>query len=240
MSGYFRQADPEAIARDFPLGESFAGERAQWSADVLSDWQAKRFREVIDRAWQVPFYQRRWRAVGLEPGDIAGPADLTKIPPFTKQDLMESVAAYPPLGDYHGRDGEDWGQAHWVLHTTSGTTGDPQPIPFGARDREIQNALLARAYRMQGVRDDDVIHSVYGFGMVNGGHYVREAALHYLPCLYVPAGTGVDTPSTQQIALMRRFGATETERFNGTVYIFDLLTDTAAGDKKARDYVRPP
>ncbi len=95
-----------------------------------------------------------------------------------------------------------------VLHTTSGTTGAPQPLLFGARDREIQNALLARAYIMQGLRADDVVQSLYGFGLVNGGHYVREAILHFTKALLLPAGTGHDTPSERQVRLMRDFGVT--------------------------------
>lgn len=207
LSDYFAQAEPAAIRRDFPLGNDFLNGPARWSQDHLRAWQEARFAEVLARAWQIPFYRRRWHAHGLQPGDVRGLDDLEKIPPFSKDDLMASVAAYPPLGDYHGHGAERPDLSHWVFHTTSGTTGTPQPIPFGARDREIQNALLARAYRLQGVRDDDVIHSVYGFGMVNGGHYVREAVLHFLPCLYLPAGTGLDTPSVQQIELLRRFSA---------------------------------
>src|ERR1051326_2190076 len=87
------------------------------------------------------------------------------------------------------------------------TTGIPQPIWFGAFDREVQNALLARTYRLQGMTDADVVHAVYGFGMVNGGHYIREAVLHFTKSLLVPAGTGMETRSEQQVELMRRYGA---------------------------------
>jgi phenylacetate-CoA ligase len=208
VSGYYQQADPLAIQRDYPLGDGFLRGPARLSADALRALQEQRFAEVMARAWQVPFYRRRWREAGLEPGDIRGLDDLHLIPPYAKQDLMDSVERFPPLGDFHGQSDAHPELSHMVLHTTSGTTGIPQPIPYGARDREIQNALLARAYRLQGVRDDDVIQSVYGFGMVNGGHYVREAVLHYLPCLYLPAGTGIDTPSVTQIELMRRFRVT--------------------------------
>ena len=108
--------------------------------------------------------------------------DLTKLPTFSKSDLMASVEAHPPYGDFHGMDGPE-GRRSVVMHTTSGTTGTPQPLFFGAWDREVQNALLARAYRLQGMADEDVVHSVYGFGMVNGGHYIREAILHFTaPC----------------------------------------------------------
>ena len=52
------------------------------------------------------------------------------------------------------------------------------------------------------------MHSVYGFGMVNGGHYIREALLHWTKSLLLPAGTGLETRSEQQVELMRGFGAT--------------------------------
>jgi phenylacetate-CoA ligase len=44
--------------------------------------------------------------------------------------------------------------------------------------------------------------------MVNGGHYVREAVTHWTGAQFLSAGTGVETRSAQQVALMRDFGAT--------------------------------
>jgi phenylacetate-CoA ligase len=49
---------------------------------------------------------------------------------------------------------------------------------------------------------------VYGFGLVNGGHYIRETILHFTRALLLPAGTGLETRSEQQVELMRAFGAT--------------------------------
>jgi phenylacetate-CoA ligase len=121
---------------------------------------------------------------------------------------MASVEAHPPWGDYHGVDLGSGQRPHVVFHTTSGTTGTPQPIFYGAWDRELQNLLLARTYRLQGLRDSDVVHSVYGFGMVNGGHYVREAILRFTRAMLLTAGTGLETRSEQQVVLMQRFGAT--------------------------------
>ena len=65
---------------------------------------------------------------------------------------MESVRDHPPFGDFHGMDRGTGGEGRHavVFHTTSGTTGDPQPIFYGAWDREVQNALLARTYRLHG------------------------------------------------------------------------------------------
>lgn len=206
MTSYFDEVDHRRLLAEYPLGEAFLAGPARLGRDELRTLQERRFARVLARAWQVPFYRRRWSAEGLEPGDIRGLEDLGKLPPFSKTDLMQSIEAHPPFGDYHGRDGGR--NSSVVLHTTSGTTGAPQPLFFGAWDREVQNALLARAYLLQGLKSEDVVHSVYGFGMVNGGHYIREAVLHFTDCLLLPAGTGLETRSQQQVELMRRFGAT--------------------------------
>ena len=207
MSRYHREADPEAILRDYPIGERFVSEIARIDRERLRLLQERRFLHLVNRAWDNPFYRRHWSAAGLRPGDIRKLDDLALIPRFSKADLMASVEAFPPFGDFVGPGGWE-GADRVVLHTTSGTTGAPQPLFYGPRDREIQNALLARAYLLQGLRPDDVVHSVYGFGMVNGGHYIREAILHYTDALLLPAGTGVETRSEQQVDLMRRFQAT--------------------------------
>ena len=210
MTGYFEEARLDRLLEEFPVGGPFLAGPARLSRDELHRLQERRFRKVVARGWEVPFYARRWRAAGLEPGDVRGLEDIAKLPPFSKQDLMESVRDHPPFGDFHGMDrgpGAE-GRHAAVFHTTSGTTGDPQPIFYGAWDREVQNALLARTYRLHGLRDDDVVHSVYGFGMVNGGHYVREALLHFTGARLLTPGTGRDTPSVEQVALMRRFGVT--------------------------------
>jgi len=209
MTDYFQEVDRERMLAEYPIGQAFLDGPAKLSPDELHGLQNRRFLAVVARAWQVPFYRRRWRAAGLEPGDIRGLRDIGRIPPYSKSDLMASVEAYPPWGDYHGVDlGAGALRPSLVFHTTSGTTGTPQPLFYGAWDRELQNLMLARAYRLQGMRDDDVVHSVYGFGTVNGGHYIRETIVHFTKCLLLTAGTGLETRSEQQVELMRHFGAT--------------------------------
>ncbi len=204
---YFDEADPGRVLSEYPIGEAFLSGPARLGADGLRALQEARFAALMRRGWEIPFYRRLWGRVGIEPGDIRGLDDLAKLPSFSKSDLMASVEAHPPYGDFHGIDGAG-GRRSVVMHTTSGTTGTPQPLFFGAWDREVQNALLARAYLLQGMSDRDVVHSVYGFGMVNGGHYIREAILHFVGATLLPAGTGLETRSEQQVELLHRFGAT--------------------------------
>jgi phenylacetate-CoA ligase len=206
---YFDAADLPTIRREYPLGRAFLDRFQGMSRDELRSIQNRRFLEVMAFAWKVPFYQRLWGKAGITAGDVKSIDDIAVLPAYSKSDLMESVELHPPIGDFHGIDAHPPGRRPpIVLQTTSGTTGKPQPLLFGPKSREIQNILLARTYLLQGMRSDDVVHSVYGFGMVNGGHYIRETIVHWVGAQLLSAGTGVETRSAQQLALMRDFGAT--------------------------------
>ena len=206
---YFQAVDYPSLIAEYGRPADFADRFGRLSRDELRAIQNRRFLEAMAFAWRVPFYRRHWGGAGLEPGDIASVEDIAKLPTYSKADLMASVEAYPPIGDFDGLDtyAED-DRPPLIFQTTSGTTGKPQPLLFGPRSREIQNLLLARFYALQGITRDDVIHSVYGHGMVNGGHYVREAVTRWVGAQMLTAGTGVETRSANQVALMRDFGAT--------------------------------
>jgi phenylacetate-CoA ligase len=206
---YFDAMGYEEMISEYGRPENFVNEIARMPRDKLQKLQNERFLKVVAFAWKIPFYQRHWGAANLIPDDIRSIADISKLPPYSKEDLMASVEAYPPIGDFHGLDTyADNDRPPLVFQTTSGTTGRPQPLLFGPKSREIQNLLLARFYAMQGIRRDDVLHSVYGHGMVNGGHYVREAVLHWTGAQLLTAGTGIETRSANQVSLMKDFGAT--------------------------------
>ena len=200
---YFETFAIRAMLADYPIGDAFTARYAKMSRDELFAMQDARFRKLMVRGWEIPFYRRLWGDRGIEPGDIRGLADIGKLPVYDKSDLMASVEAHPPYGDFSGR-----GDSPIVFHTTSGTTGRPQPLLFGPKGREIGNLLVGRMYRWLGLRADDVVQSVYGHGMINGGHYIREAVTHFTNATFLSAGTGIETRSAQQVRLMADFGAT--------------------------------
>ena len=206
---YFNRVDLARLTEEFPIGPAFLRHFTAISRDELRALQEERFARQMTQAWKVPFYRRHWGDEGLEPGDIRSLDDIAKLPTFDKSDIMASIAAHPPFGDFHGMETYPRGERPPViLHTTSGTTGRPQVLLYGPRSREIQNLLVARIYLLQGLRPDDVVQSVYGHGMVNGGHYIREAVVHWTNSIFLPAGTGIETRSVQQVALMKDFGVT--------------------------------
>jgi phenylacetate-CoA ligase len=219
---YFEALDIKQLLSDYPIGDAFTARYRNISRDELYAIQDRQFRRLVARGWEIPFYHRLWSAKGLEKGDVRSLADITKLPVYDKTDLMESIAQHPPCGDFAGLGGAD--RPPTVLHTTSGTTGRPQTLLFGPKGREVGNLLVARLYRWLGVGPQDVIHSVYGHGMINGGHFIREAVTHFTNSTFLPAGTGIETRSLAQVHLMADFGATIAVGF---VDYLRKLADTA-------------
>ena len=203
---YFEALDAKQLLEDYPLGDAFVRRYTTMSRDELRARQERDFARLMARGWQIPFYQRLWVAKGIEAGDIRGLDDLEKLPVYDKSDLMASVAEHPPFGDFGGAVGTD--RAPVIFHTTSGTTGRPQPLLFGPKGREVGNLLVGRMYRWQGLEPADIVQSVYGHGMINGGHYIREAVTHFTNSLFLSAGTGIETRSANQVQLMADFGVT--------------------------------
>ena len=203
---YFQAFDTAQMLKDYPVGDAFLARYKGMSRDELRAIQNIQFLKLMKRGWEVPFYKRHWSAVGIETGDIRGLDDIAKLPTYDKSDLMASIADHPPFGDFAGLGGEDRPPA--ILHTTSGTTGRPQTLLFGPKGREVGNLLVGRMYRWQGLAPADVVHSVYGHGMINGGHYIREAVTHFTNSIFLSAGTGVETRSAAQVQLMADFNVT--------------------------------
>jgi phenylacetate-CoA ligase len=199
---YFEAFDAEQLLDDYPVGDAFVRRYKAMSRDELRARQDRDFRKLVARGWEIPFYRRLWNARGIEPGDIGGLDDIEKLPVYDKSDLMASVAEHPPFGDFAGSDGP------MIFHTTSGTTGRPQPLLFGPKGREVGNLLVGRMYRWQGLQPSDIVQSVYGHGMINGGHYIREAVTHFTNAIFLSAGTGIETRSANQVGLMADFGVT--------------------------------
>jgi phenylacetate-CoA ligase len=203
---YFEAIDIKQLLADYPVGDAFVQRYRAISRDELFAIQNAQFLKLMHRGWEIPFYQRLWRARGIEPGDIRSLSDIGKLPVYDKSDLMASIAEHPPFGDFAGLGGAD--RAPTVLHTTSGTTGRPQTLLFGPKGREVGNLMVGRMYRWMGLQPPDVVQSVYGHGMINGGHYIREAVTHFTNSVFLSAGTGVETRSQNQVQLMADFGVT--------------------------------
>jgi len=113
------------------------------SPQTIADYQLKRLQYVVRvAAERVPLYQRRFREVGFEPGDLKSLDDLKRLPLLTKRDLKEHFAE---LYD-HARSREA------VLTQTSGTTGHPTQFLLPREQTVIELAYHWRFWFWAGYR----------------------------------------------------------------------------------------
>jgi phenylacetate-CoA ligase len=209
MGHYFESFDWRRLLADYPLSGEALRKVATLPRERLEELKQARLRAVLQQAWQVPFYRRRWSKAGIRIEDIRTVQDLRAVPPYSKSDLMASIEEFPPFGDFHGiRDWAARDRPPVVVHTTSGTTGQPQILFDDPFARELKCLMWARLHLMQGLRPEDIVQSTYAFGLVQGGHYAREVFLHYTNAMFLPTGTGLETRSSRQVDIMRRFGTT--------------------------------
>ncbi len=173
------------------------------SRDQLHRLQEDRFLRQMERAWSVPFYQRHWGKVGIEPADIRGLDDLKRLPVFSVHDLRDSIERHPPWGDLIGIDPDIDDPMPLILQTSGGTTGLPRAMLYTPRDREVMNINTARRMYMQGVRPFDRVQVALATGLPNAGFLLRESLWKYTGAIPIVTGTGNQTPSRRQIEIMR-------------------------------------
>lgn len=166
------------------------------SRDELMTLQGKRLVKTVNHVYHnVEFYRKKMQALGLEPGDIRGIEDLTKLPYTTKNDLRDTY----PFGLFAVP------QSEVVrIHASSGTTGKATVVGYTRHDIDVWAECVARALTMAGLTKEDTIQVAYGYGLFTGGlgaHYGAEN----LGATVVPMSTG---NTKKLVTMMKDFGAT--------------------------------
>ncbi len=143
----------------------------------------------------VPFYRKKLKEAGCEPGDIKELSDLEKLPFTTKDDLRDNY----PFGLFAVPMREII-----RIHASSGTTGKPTVVGYTAKDIQVWADLVARTIVAAMGTPDDVVQVAYGYGLFTGGlglHYGAEL----LGATVVPMSGG---NTKRQVRLMVDFGTT--------------------------------
>lgn len=170
--------------------------KEKMSREEMNDFQSKKLREVVDRVYHnVDFYRKKMHEIGLEPGDIKGIEDLSKLPFTTKQDLRDNY----PYGLFAVPENEIV-----RLHASSGTTGHPIVVGYTRKDLTNWAELVARCLYSYGVNKDDFVQVAYGYGLFTGGmgmHYGVEK----VGATVIPISGG---NTKKQIQIMKDFGST--------------------------------
>lgn len=166
------------------------------SRDEMCSLQSKRLVKVVDRVYHnVEFYRKKMQNAGLEPGDIKGIEDISKLPFTTKDDLRDTY----PFGMFAAQPSEIV-----RVHASSGTTGKPTVVGYTRKDLEMWKECVARAFTMSGLTKNDRIQIAYGYGLFTGGlgaHYGAEN----LGAMVIPMSTG---NTKKLITLMKDFEVT--------------------------------
>ena len=166
------------------------------SRDEIQALQSKRLVKTVNRVYHnVEYYRKRMQKEGIEPGDIRGIEDLSKLPYTTKDDLRETY----PFGLFAAP------QSEIVrIHASSGTTGKATVVGYTRKDIDIWAECVARALTQAGVTREDTVQVAYGYGLFTGGlgaHYGAE----YLGARVVPQSTG---NTKKLVTMMKDFGVT--------------------------------
>lgn len=204
---YHESLDWQELTREYqPPYEFMTGARL-WSPDQIAAQQLSRLKAAMDRAAQVPFYQRLWNAHGFSPSDITSLEDLSKMPMYTIDDIRDSIERHPPMGDYQGLGFEDGRHTPLRVYTSGGTTGAPRPTIYSQWDREVGAILSARTFYMQGVRPGDAVINAWAYSTHNAAWIMDHALWHWLGAVPITTSTGNVTPTEKQIEFARLYGA---------------------------------
>lgn len=166
------------------------------STDEKMTLQSARLVKLVDRVYHnVEFYRKRMQSVGIEPGDITGIEDITKLPYTTKMDLRDNY----PFGLFAVPR-----EQIVRVHASSGTTGKATVVGYTRRDIDIWAECVARCFAGTGMTSKDIIQVAYGYGLFTGGlgaHYGAE----FMGATVVPQSTG---NTKKLITMMQDFGVT--------------------------------
>ena len=199
---YHQAFDWPAFAREYAMPDIFEQTVYRWEPARVRELQEERFRKVLDAAWRNPFYQRRWRGAGLEPGDVKSLNEIVRLPLYTSDDVKESVERAPPYGDFHGELPAD---TPLKLHTSGGTTGLPRPTLFDPLAWELQGLGGARGLYIQGARPGDVMQIPMTCSLANAPWLAYKACHDYLGVMPLTTGSGVVTSSRRQLEIALAF-----------------------------------
>ena len=166
------------------------------SRDEMNHLQSTRLVKQVNYVYHnVEYYRKKMQAVGLEPGDIRGIEDITKLPFTTKDDLRNTY----PCGLFAVPRSEVV-----RIHASSGTTGKATVVGYTRRDIDVWSECVSRILSMANIGKDDTVQVSYGYGLFTGGlgaHYGVEN----VGATVIPISTG---NTKKQLTMMKDLGVT--------------------------------
>ena len=158
----------------------------------LQQFQLDKLKQTVSRVQKVPFYRKKFEALGVSVDDLKHIEDAAKLPFTEKKDLRDN---YPfglsavPLSEVNR------------IHASSGTTGKPITGLYTKADLEQWTEMVQRNCWAAGVRPGHIVQNSYGYGLFTGG-LGFHLGLTAMGCTVVPTSSGF---TERQIMLMQDF-----------------------------------
>jgi phenylacetate-CoA ligase len=177
-------------------------------------------RQLSYLADRSPLYRRRLCGLAER---LRRVEDLREVEYTTKDELRAGQERDPPFGEHlcAPRD------ALVRVHVTSGTTGRPVAIGLTRADHDRNSAIGGAAFRIAGVRPDDVVAHCLNYALYAGG-IADHMALERSGATVVPVGVG---QSQRLLELIPRLGITA---------VFGTLSYPSHLARKARELELEP
>jgi phenylacetate-CoA ligase len=144
------------------------------------------------------FYQDKFKAAGLERGDIKTVHDLSKIPFTLKDEIRQSQEKSPPLGQHM--------TCRWEkvrrIYSSSGTSGRPTYIGLSHHDYDnVWMQIAPRSYYCSGFRPGHQVVLTVNIGPFIAGSELDS--IERIGCTTVPLGSG----NTERVISSFQLGA---------------------------------
>ncbi|MFW5987682.1 MAG: phenylacetate--CoA ligase family protein [Methanohalophilus sp.] len=164
--------------------------------DDMRQLQLKRLKKTAASVYgNVPFYNEKFKALGVSPENINSVDDITNLPVTKKPDLRANY----PFGLFATPE-----KNIVRIHASSGTSGKPTVVGYTENDIRTWADMMARDLKMAGVGSDDIFQNSLNYGLFTGGLGFHNGA-ERLGAMTVPAGTG---NTARQLEMMQDFGVT--------------------------------
>lgn len=160
---------------------------------TLRALREERLAATLDRVFVAhPFYRARLAAAGIVRADIAGLADLARLPVVAKADYVAQPDGFR-LGSEGAIDPAE--TVVWDVMYTTGSTGAPTPFVSTAYDFVNILALNRNMLRLRGVTAADSILNLFPLTRYPHGAFARAmhaAAAYNIPVVAALPGQGVE------------------------------------------------
>jgi phenylacetate-CoA ligase len=177
-------------------------------------------RQLAYLADRSPLYRRKLGGLAER---LRRVADLRAVEYTTKDELRESQERDPPFGEHLCAPRDTLVR----IHVTSGTTGRPVAIGLTRADHDRNSRIGGAAFRIAGVRSDDVVAHCLNYALYAGG-IADHMALERSGATVVPVGVG---QSKRLLELIPRLGITA---------VFGTLSYPSHLARKARELQLEP